>query len=200
MSSMTSKTRLRECLHCLPTQESCFNTASDITAWEAKIGRDDQRDEIRNTDINTRSTRRRVKYWIQMSEQKLQNISISFPSETFISYFDIYRQKELCCFFSWRPTDAKGEKYLLKGWQVVVFKPFSLFCCLKAAAAVRLTCHVAVCLICLQAGDARVIHTLLQVVQFLPKLLDVALLAVQLHLKLIAICAFLCQLLLVENP
>lgn len=59
------------------------------------------------------------------------------------------------------------------------------------------TCDITVRLVCLQAGDAGVIHALLQVVQFLPELLDVALLAVQLHLQLVAIRAFLCQLLVV---
>lgn len=60
-----------------------------------------------------------------------------------------------------------------------------------------LTCYIAVRLVRLQAGDAGVLHALLQVVEFLPELLDVALLAVQLHLELVAIRAFLRQLLLV---
>lgn len=53
------------------------------------------------------------------------------------------------------------------------------------------TCDITVRLVRLQAGDAGVIHALLQVIQFLPELLDVALLAVQLHLQLVAIRAFL---------
>lgn len=51
-------------------------------------------------------------------------------------------------------------------------------------AAAPLTCYVAVRIISLQAGDAGAVHALLQVVQLLAELLDVAVLAVHLHLQL----------------
>jgi len=61
------------------------------------------------------------------------------------------------------------------------------------------TCKVEVRLIRLQAGDAGAVHAQLQVVQLLPQLLDVALLAVQLHLLLVAVRALLRQLLWTER-
>lgn len=57
------------------------------------------------------------------------------------------------------------------------------------------TCSVAVHLVCLQTGHAGVLHAQLQVIQFLSQLLNVAFFTVQLHLQLVTVRAFLCQLL-----
>ena len=57
------------------------------------------------------------------------------------------------------------------------------------------TCEVSVRLVRQQAGDAGAVHAQLQVVELLAQLLDVALLAVQLHLQLVAVRRLLHQLL-----